>query len=172
MPKYNLPTAAAASDVAAALATNVVAMPISTPTYEGWLYRPGGAPVWTTFHALPGTDPNVDGAYWYELKTDGESMPECLAGHIGHNVNGEPIFVDYGMVVLTSDKPLSMGGGFYHQDAYLQSLKMGIPMAIHKSKWFGGKVCGYHIAAYKALSGNSIAEENLKWLMQTFQYQP
>lgn len=154
------------SEVSSQEETNVMAMPISTPTFEGWLYRPDGAPVWTTFHVLPGTNPETDGAYWYALTIDGEKMPECLAGCIGVNVNDEPVFVDYGRVALTSDRPISQGGDFDHKDKYLQAVGNGIPRAIYDRIWFGGKVFGYIIAAYRQVPDR---KEGLAWLEKHFQ---
>lgn len=166
MPKYNLPSAATTAKVAAA---KVIAMPIKTPTFEGWLYRHGAQPVWTTFHALPGTDPNVDGAYWYALTIEGEDCPECVAGCIGSNADGEPIFVDYGHVVPTTDRPISQGGDFHHKAHYLQAVREGLPRAIYNRIWFDGKVCGYHIAAYRQVPEKA---GNLKWLEKEFQEPP
>lgn len=170
MAKPIMPTRKPALPVKAAVsATNVVAMPIATPTFEGWLYRHGAQPVWTAFHALPGTDPNTDGAYWYALTIEGEDCPECLAGCIGSNSDGEPIFVDYGHVVPTTDRPISQGGDFHHKAHYLQAVREGLPRAIYNRIWFDGKVCGYHIAAYRQVPEKA---GNLKWLEKEFQYQP
>ena len=160
MPKYNLPTAAATAKVAAA---NVVAMPIATPTFEGWIYQYGTKPMMKTFHALPGTNPDVDGAFWYE---DGET--EMLAGYVGSNDNGELIFVSYGCTNLTSDRPISQGGAFDHQDKYMQSVKIGLPCAIYENLWFAGIVEQYHIDAYRQVREKA---GNLAWLEKRFKCQ-